>query len=366
MVKHIPNFEDCIQIANRYQNPQQTTPEKHLMLGNGFSIALFRDKFDYKALAYRVGADEIKNLFAKLNTSDFEYLKRRLIDALELIKLYPEHEKIANEINNNIGLLGTELIDVISRSHPEIVSDIDDEHYEKCHKFLEHFENGNKYTFNYDLLLYWAYMKFWSDDKYQDLKHDDGFRHTSQDNTNLIWKPSRGEEQNIYYLHGAMHLFDDSGIIRKLKGTDNNIPLQNQVRNRINRNKYPMFISEGKTEHKLSRIRDCNYLDYAFHSLRDIKDNLFIFGHSLGEQDDHVFYRTNTNPNLKNIFISIYGDIKSADNQRIIKKVKEWEEIDIANNHLAKHLIKNYYFYDAESADMWGPQVPPVAPCISP
>ena len=129
---------------------------------------------------------------------------------------------------------------------------------------------------------------------------------------------------------------------------------------------YPMFISEGTTEHKLSRIRDCSYLEHAFYSLDKIKDNLFIFGHSLGDEDDHVFYRTNTNPNLKNIFISIFGGIEDDNNKAIIKKITEWEEINIANNHLTKHLIKNYYLYDAESADMWGPQVTPPPSCISP
>ncbi len=357
MVKYISNFEDCIEIANQYQNPQQNPPEKHLMLGNGFSIALFRDKFDYKALAYRVGSDDIKNLFDEIQTSDFEYLKRRLIDALELIKLYPNHKEITDKIIKDLGTLGTELIEVISKSHPETLLDIDKEHYEKCHKFLEHFNDGNKYTFNYDLLLYWVYMHFWGVDEKR-LKHGDGFSH-SEAGAPLIWSDNSPEPQNVYYLHGAMHLFDDNGIIKKLSWTNKNTPLQTQVRSKINRNKYPMFISEGTAEHKISRIRDCSYLDHAFRSLDDINDNLFIFGHSLGEQDDHVFYRINTNPKLKNIFISIFGGIGHDNNKSIINKVTGWEEIDLIKNQENKDLVKNYYFYDAESADMWGPQVTP-------
>ena len=109
-----------------------------------------------------------------------------MIDALKLIEVYPEHEKIAAKINSNIVSLGTELINIISKSHPEILLDIDKEHYDKCHKFLEHFNDGNKYTFNYDLLLYWAYMKF-RNGEYKALKHDDGFR----GDLALIWDINR-------------------------------------------------------------------------------------------------------------------------------------------------------------------------------
>ncbi len=349
----IRTFDYCIDKANQYQNPQRTTPEKHLMLGNGFSIALFPAIFSYTSLASRVQSPQIANLFNQLNTKDFEYIMRILNDALKVVNIYSPNSQPANQMQIDLDELRTTLIDAISQLHPEILLHIDKEHYEKCHKFLEHFNDGNKYTFNYDLLLYWAYMKFWSDDKYTVLKHDDGFR---GDGT-LTWDINQTKHQNVYYLHGAMHLFNKNGIIRKFSWTRNETPISVQVRTSINRGIYPMFISEGTKDHKRLRIQNSTYLKHAFDSLDKINDNLFIFGHSLDNSDDHVFNSITSNSKLKNIFISIYGDITSADNRRIVNKVKIWE-----GNNSNKH----YYFYDVVSADMWGPQVTPPPSCISP
>ncbi len=340
------SFNECLNKANQYVKEGGISSEKHLMLGNGFSIALFPNIFSYASLA-GLASPQINNLFNRFGTKDFEHVMRRLTTALEVVNIYSPNSQPANQMQIDLDELRTTLIDAISQLHPETLWDIDNEHYEKCHKFLNHFESGNKYTFNYDLLLYWVYMRFLGVDEKR-LQHGDGFSR-SERGAPLTWRDNPPEPQNVYYLHGAMHFFENNRIISKLKGTDNNIPLQNQVRNKINRGKYPMFISEGTKDHKRLRIQNSTYLKHAFDSLDDIKDNLFIFGHSLGDEDDHVFNQVNSQSDLKNIFISIHGDINSGDNQLIVNKVRIWE-----GNNSNKH----YYFYDTVSADMWGPQAP--------
>ena len=47
---------------------------------------------------------------------------------------------------------------------------------------------------------------------------------------------------------------------------------------------------------------------------------------------------------LKNIFISLFGEVNSPENQRIINKVEGWK---------SKNKEKGYYFYDASSANVW-------------
>ncbi len=338
------SFNDCLNTANQYVKEGGIPSKKHLMLGNGFSIAFRSDIFRYKALADRVQSQHVKNIFANLGTSDFEYVMRRLTDALKVVNLYPNNTTIANQIRKDLDELRNSLIQAISESHPENPSSISESQYRFCHSFLVHFDDGNKYTFNYDLLLYWVYMQFmYSKDK--PLKIGDGFGTDPNNSSILTWDISRENQQSIYYLHGAMHLFNDSGIIQKIKWVDNDVSIREQVCYSITAAKYPMFISEGTKEHKRSRIQSSSYLDHAFRSLDDISDNLFIFGHSLGDEDDHVFNRVNSQSDLRNIFISIHGDVNSGDNQRIVNKVSGWERLN-SNKH--------YYFYDAVSANVWG------------
>ena len=340
----IHKFEDCLDIANR----QGGAKKKHLMLGNGFSISLFPTIFNYKALVEQVNSSQVKDLFTKLGTSDFEYVMRRLTDTLELVKIYSKNDPddpIANQIESDLDEIRDGLIQAISKSHPPKPNEITDEQYDYCHSFLKHFDGGKKYTFNYDLLLYWVYMHFLDMDE-KKLKFDDGFRHPEDNDSTVTWEIGREKEQNVYYVHGAMHIFNYGAEVEKFTWINTGLTISDQVRKSIDKGKYPIFISEGTTEHKLSRIQNFSYLGRSFSSLKSITGNLFIFGHSIGNQDDHVFNYINRNQKLKNIFISIFGDVDSDDNQRIISKVKKWAD---------KHPYRNYYFYDAADANVWGP-----------
>ena len=341
MDETIRTFDYCIGEASQCETDNGNPPKNHLMLGNGFSIDIFDRIFNYKTLADNVNSPQVTSIFEVLGTSDFEYAQRKILDTLKLIALYPDHKEIIGEIIKDLRALGTELIEVISRSHPLKPDSITDEKYESCRSFLIHFENGNKYTFNYDLLLYWVYMHFFFIEE-KKLEHNDGFNRPEGGGP-LTWSNNPPKRQNIYYLHGAMHFFKHNEMIHKLAWI--NKPIKDRVCDFINKNMYPMFISEGTKDNKLSRIYDYSYLKHAFRSLDDIKDNLFIFGHSLGEEDDHVFDQVNKNPYLKNIFISIFDDSKPADKQIIIDKVTEWA--DLNEN-------KDYYFYNAASANVWG------------
>ena len=335
--ENIRTFEECLEIANQRSDDTVPALKKHLMLGNGFSRALRDDIFGYESLADLITTPEIINLFAGLGTKDFEHVMHRLTDALEVVNINSPNSQPANQMQSNLDELRTKLIEVISNSHPDSSWYIADARYRKCHDFLSYFDGGNKYTFNYDLLLYWVYMRF----RNERLTIDDGFR----GNQVLTWDIGQTAFQNLYYLHGAMHLFNDDGEIQKLSWASNGVSLKEQACNSISRNEYPMFISEGTKDHKLSRIQNSTYLKHAFDSLDKIDDNLFIFGHSLDNSDDHVFNQVNSQSDLKNIFISIHGDINSDDNQLIVNKVRRWER---------RNSRKNYYFYDAASADVWG------------
>jgi hypothetical protein len=335
----IHTFQECLDIS------EQAGGGRHLMLGNGFSCSIFPNIFNYKALADRINSKTIKSLFTLLDTHDFEDVMRRITNALIIARLYQEGAEFTVKLEHDLEELKNTLIEVITKSHPPNPLAISENEYQSSYNFLKHFEKGRKYSFNYDLILYWVYMHF-RENKEMPLVCDDGFRKPEDNQSIVQWRIGREISQNIYYLHGAMHIFNDgSSHYEKYTWINSGKSISEQVRESISSQKYPVFISEGTTEQKLSRIMENTYLGRAFASLKRIKGSLFIFGHSIRDEDDHVFNFVNEESNgLKNIFISLFGDVNSPENTKITNKIGGWRN---------KYSGKNYYFYDACSANVW-------------
>lgn len=338
MRPEVMTFDDCLEIAKG---------KKHLVLGNGFSISLFNEIFNYVRLAEKIKDLRIIKLFKDINTTDFEYVMYKLIETIKIASIYDCENEIINEMKLDEENLKKILISVITKHHPENPSAISDRQYQSCYQFLKHFEEGKKYSFNYDLLLYWVYMHF-LDDKKNNLTLDDGFRKAKDNEQIVTWEIGREHRQNLYYLHGAIHIFKGSNsLIEKYTWINTNKTIGDQVRDSIENDKIPIFISEGSTTHKLKRIKDNGYLARSFSSLHGITRNLFFFGHSLRDEDDHVLDIINENKGIKNIFISLYGNLENTKNQYIINKVSSWK---------SKYNIRDrkYILYDASSANVWG------------
>ena len=204
-VVHVRTFDECLALAG--------TGKKHLMLGNGFSVALFPKIFNYKTLAENIESKRISMLFEAIGTPDFEFIMRRLLETVEIVEHYDSSETVNKHINEDIEELKNTLIQVITKAHPPKPSEITEGQYESCRKFLLNFSEGKTYTFNYDLILYWVLMHF-RDNKELKLPCDDGFRFPYSDeyvpeeerDTSLHWEIGRESGQSIYYIHGAMHI----------------------------------------------------------------------------------------------------------------------------------------------------------------
>lgn len=340
----IKTFDDCIA--------QVGAAKKHLMLGNGFSISLFPSIFNYERLAESIESERINMLFDAIGTHDFEFVMRRLLEAVDIVRHYDSSADITSHIHEDIDELKKTLIHVISKSHPPKPSEITDHQYENCRKFLLNFKEGKTYTFNYDLILYWVLMHF-NENKELKLPCDDGFRHPHSDeyvpeeerDTSLHWEIGRESGQTTYYLHGAMHIFSDGSDIEKLSYANLGIPLSEQVKQAVDQDRFPVFISEGSTDHKLARIKKNGYLSRTFSSLKNITGNLFIFGHSIRDEDDHVFDFINQNNNKLRIYIGLFGEPTAVHNQKIINKVGCWRK---------SFPSKIFEFYDSSSVDVWG------------
>jgi hypothetical protein len=298
--------------------PQRTKP--HLLLGNGFSRACRNDIFAYDALFNRSDftslSSRARSAFDRLGTTDFEIVMKALRNASVLVELYdPESRELSERLLSDGEGLREVLVGAIAGNHPALPSEIGSEAYSACKLFLSHF--NRIYTLNYDLLLYWAVMQ---DEIPPDIPCDDGFRMPEGGPQDYVtWEPENTHQQNIYYLHGALHIFDAGREIQKYTWSNTRTPLIGQIRTALEHHKYPLFVAEGESGQKLERIRHSDYLSKAYRSFAEIGGSLFIFGHSLAPNDEH-YLRLIEKGKVKQVFVGIYGDPVSQGNTFIINR----------------------------------------------
>lgn len=321
--------------------------KRHLLLGNGFSISCRSDIFLYSKLLERAQftrlSSSARGVFDTLTTADFEKVIRALRYTRGVLTTYADVPKeLLQSLENDANDLREILVETIAASHPEKPSDIPEEEFACCRAFLKNFTGI--YTLNYDLLLYWAIMHSDSPSKY-----DDGFRKPENDPeaTYVTWEANNSNSQNIWYLHGALHLFDAGTEVRKYTWNKTGVRLIEQIRDALNRDYFPLFVSEGKSHEKLVRIKHNDYLAKAYIRFAEIDGTLFIYGHSLAENDDH-FLKKIENGKIEKLFVGIYGDPNTQANAAIIERAKVMPG---RRRNRSQNLSVD--FYDASTAQVW-------------
>ena len=324
----------------------ETAP--HLLLGNGFSRACREDIFAYSALFDRADFNQLSPLargsFDLLDTTDFEVVMRALRDAALLMKIYsPDQPGVGGRLREDADGLREVLVQAIADNHPEFPGEICDTSYAACRRFLSRFDRI--YTLNYDLLMYWALMQ---SEIQPDLRSDDGFRAPGpgQGETYVTWEPGR-HRQKIYYLHGALHIFDAGTEVRKYTWRNTGIRLIEQIREALNSNLYPVFVAEGESKQKFERIRHNDFLSKAYRSFQEIGNALFVYGHAMAPSDDHIT-RLIGRGKLKQLFVGIYSAENSDGNRWIYRRVEELQAMRLARRRL------DVVYFDARTAQVWG------------
>lgn len=317
-----------------------------LLLGNGFSIAAWPD-FRYGALATTVAGQNprIEALFARFQTVDFERVARALLEAQAVLSVHAETAALIDEIGVDYRDLRRLLVAAITRIHPSAPAQLDDR-IEACADFLSQFIGmdrrkalrGQVFTTNYDLLLYWTLMR-----RVRGLSANDGFRGRP-----LTW--ARSEAQAIFYLHGALHLFETDGVVRKLS-----VPgrLVDTVGKRIQKDDVPLFISEGSSQEKRVRIAESDYLTAASECLAaacdDPEASLFVFGHSLRDEDEHIFEKI-VEGAVPEVFVSVRGLDQLEAQAQVLKATELWA----AKRRKRGGPPLTVFSYDPAEAVPWG------------
>jgi len=306
-----------------------------ILLGNGFSRAWRNEVFNYANLLevadFTDREDEIKELFRLSGTYDFEAVMRSLVAAKVVLEAYGGNEALVEIIERDQQLLKDALITAISTTHPDRPTDVTNDQFISVRRFLSRYDQV--FTVNYDLLFYWA--RNMDDLPPENYSTDDGFR------SGCKWQ-GHGTNQEAHFLHGGLHIFDSGEAIEKHASVQRGTGIIDLVRANLERGQFPLFVSEPTSTKKKQRIEHNPYLNFCFHALGRVTGTFFIQGHSMDENDKHIFDKLKQS-RVQQFFVSIFGDEHSDDNMRV--KANALAYLKSPNS--------NVDFFDAQSAPIW-------------
>ena len=158
------------------------------------------------------------------------------------------------------------------------------------------------FTTNYDLLSHWAIQH--QPDAISDL-----FLGTEP---RFDLSATATDKTRLLYLHGGLHLVrNQDGTARKLMTTEGTLLGSFAINNTIKTlDDVPLFVNEGQFQDKLRTIRSSDYLSFCYDQLLRHDEGLCIFGHALGEQDNHIIQALRQ-AQPKVVAISIYPRSKA-------------------------------------------------------
>ncbi|WP_172331651.1 DUF4917 family protein [Mangrovicoccus sp. HB161399] len=349
-------FDEAIEHSAQFK-------KRHLLLGNGFSIACRPKIFTYGSLFEQADfstAPRLPAVFEAVGTTDFEHVIKLLEDASRVVPIYSkEATAAAAQMAADAEALKDILIQTVANNHPNIPNEINEEQFWACRRFLAHFlgdtnKDGKVYTLNYDLLLYWTLMH--EDMGFDDpisLAANDGFGRDEDTQPEYVnWMgESSAHGQRVHYLHGALHLFDAGAELQKYTWVNTGKPLLEQAREAMGVRKFPLFVAEGKSNQKLAKIKHSAYLHHSYKSfssqMGQRNDALFIFGHSLAENDQHILKKI-ARGKIGQIYVGLYGDPDSVGNKTIRSAA------NALTVYRGERVPLSVAFFDAASAKVWG------------
>lgn len=327
----------------------------HLLFGNGFSMAYNPGIFSYNALSSfieKIDDPALLQLFSRLNTKNFELIMQQLDNFSEIADLFTTDKELVPKIQKVSGKLKNSLIEAVKELHPEYVFSVSEEESKVCSSFLNYYldNGGNIFSTNYDLLLYWTLMRNnpekANDGFGRELENDlsDGFvAEEDREYSELRWGKNRAG-QNIHYLHGTLPIFDTG--IEIIKEEYDGTYLLDKIKERIENKEYPVFVTAGNAQEKLTHIMHNKYLSYCYDRLCNIEGSLVTFGFNFGEYDTHIIDAVNIaakqGKRVGNKLFSIYVGVYSDEDLKHILELK--------NKGLFKCKVTPY---NARTAKVW-------------
>jgi hypothetical protein len=283
-------------------------------------------------------------IFKDFDTTDFEEIIKNLEISIKVFHAYNIlKDEDAKMIYTDAMKLKEHLVDIITNNHPEKITEISDEEFEYSINFIKNYDSV--YTLNYDLLLYWTTIKLEDNKKIHNsrLKIGDGFSDFNNNNNDYVVYRNNGKVsryQKVFYLHGALHIFDNKYEIIKNTYSRTKKTLKEQTLENLKKEIYPIFVSEGTSSQKKSKIIHNAYLNHCYRSLKTLggKNSLIIFGTMLKTNDEHI-QEAIMESNIEEIYIGIGSIDKTSELDAFVEKAIKRD--------------KKVHFYDYRSVKVW-------------
>lgn len=323
-----------------------------LLLGNGFSRAYDDNRFSFTSLldsAVEKGIvkkdSSIYKIFKEKEISDFEEVIKILELSSSVVDIYKKKNKIfedfSKELRDDAKDLKNFLIQIITNNHPEKITRVPESKLKSAVNFIKTYESV--YTLNYDLLLYWVteiMREMINKGEIINKKSfQDGF-YESKKNNDYVEFDNYGNGNSLFFLHGALHIFDAQDKIIKKTFARTGKCLTEQIMDEMEKGHYPIFVSEGDSEQKKAKIIHNAYLNHCYKSFSRIRGDLVVFGTVLKNGDQHI-----RDAILRNKINRIFFGVSSLE-----KGEKELGEFVVQAEEEGKEVI----FYDYKSVSIWG------------
>ena len=123
----------------------------------------------------------------------------------------------------------------------------------------------------------------------------DGFIESSSAKTKeLIWDKNAYLTQNLFYLHGALHIYKDGNTVKKYtkRGFGNDFIKGLQKHSSENFERLSA-VFEHDIQDKTNKIENNSYLSFCLESLKKLEGSLTVIGWSCSENDHHILEAIN-------------------------------------------------------------------------
>lgn len=354
------NFTHIMDFSEVLKETSLSSKKPTLLVGNGFSIAFNKSIFTYKSLyeqAQEKGivnklSSSIPKLFESVNTFDFEYIMQVLKHFGIAGTSYNVDENVLMLAKQDEDFLKKILVEAITNNHPDNPNNITCAQYNSCFEFLSNFKSI--YSLNYDLLLYWVVMHY-----LDELGLKDGFcdgnagEEDYHQDEYVVWPTTQSPSADIYFLHGALHLFDAGYEIRKFCWSRTGIALKEQILQALEQGMFPLFVSEGDQEAKLKKILHNGYLLKGLRSFAQLSGSVVAYGVSFKKNDQHIIDAV-IDSAISTLYVSVFGDPGLESNNEMIGMLSTMVE---RRNYLIdtkkRRKKLEVRFYNADSTKIW-------------
>ena len=349
------HFQDALADAARVGG------KHHLLIGAGFSAggsAAMTSHGLAETMAATPGYADVQHLFLAARSHDVEQVMAYVLHKARVIGTEAANQDARAEVLRLQKFFGKG----IARSQFQGVDGSDYEMMGLAACFIAQF--SSVFSLNYDLLPYRARLRAEED---RLCSFTDGFGPaTDQRLRAMVYEGfyNWSTRSRFYWPHGALFItHDDERTALKLTKESTAFLTDDQLRllyefgvptltdiclfgyDRID----PLFVAAGSDWEKRVQIARNGYLNEAFAAFGEIGKCLFTHGWSMSDPDRHLIGAIAQNPNLRCLYVGLYGDPGNDENQRIIAIT-----LGLARSAAHPRGPLCIRFYSANSAGVWG------------